>query len=381
MTTNWFERPFEELQHADLDRLKEQGEAESMFFEFKQQNPGARDVAKASASFANSHGGYLLIGVRAEGTENKITDIPGVTRMEGLSDRISDSIVGNLDPVPMFRTKLIPHDTQKDSVTVVVHIPESPNPPHIMTSTGIIYVRHPASADPIDRIKNRYELEELYRKKALTGDLSDVRARERLESKVSPEQEPPFGSMGVGTPWAMQVVLVPIVSGEDLIKDVFTSQFAGQFAIWATLSGTTEVRQDQDSIWNDDSGRGTAITRSGVIHGWVFGESEDEIIPGHADVLVRLLKTCEIARHTYASVEFHGLIQFRLRMYMWSAKRLAWGDWRQIPEASKQVVATGKDLIDISRRIRADDLQDSPPAVIVGVMKELLRAFGVRLYD
>ena len=158
---NPFNKEFEKVTTEDLEILK--SVAEGWNVEYKKEKLNGKRIAKSISSFANSHGGIYFIGIEANTQNNCALNISGV---DDSPDVIRDSVRGNLQPFPFFKTYTISLSNGKNILMAVV--PDGENPPYI-NSDGRIYRRQEAASDPIPEI-NRYSIDELYRKAGKYAD-------------------------------------------------------------------------------------------------------------------------------------------------------------------------------------------------------------------
>lgn len=132
-----------EFLHSDTD--------ETFFFEFKSDKENTKGVIKEISAFANTYGGYVLIGVE----DNK--EITGCK--EWNEERIHNVMHNCITPIPIFDVKQF--KTEDNSIVIVIKIEEGMIPPYI-TNNGHIYERVSSGSFPI---KESAKLNQLYYKK------------------------------------------------------------------------------------------------------------------------------------------------------------------------------------------------------------------------
>lgn len=136
-----------DLDVADLDRMLELDE--TLFVEHK-SGIGSEDsfgLARTVASFANTIGGWVLVGVRGGapiGSEEGWAS-PGAPT---LVDAVRDRLRGEIDPLPAFEARVLQH--AKGPVGVV-RVHESADTPHVSVRTGAVFVREVAGVDDASR--------------------------------------------------------------------------------------------------------------------------------------------------------------------------------------------------------------------------------------
>lgn len=161
-----FGKPLREVELADFDRLSENNVSEGVYVEFKQSFPDPHKVSKVIASFANTHGGYFVIGLAEEELTNIASGKIGVdtTEISNPKERIRDIVRDHLHPSPNFDSRVIQRHDYENYALIVVEVPESQDAPHIH-STGKIYTRTGEGSDPISPETDRWTLDKLYERR------------------------------------------------------------------------------------------------------------------------------------------------------------------------------------------------------------------------
>lgn len=141
---------FEELQNSDIEECIRYNE-ESFFFEFKEDAVSPNSLAEEISAFANTYGGYILIGVADDKT------ITGCSNWN--EQRIYNVFHDLVSPLPSFDIKKINFPSQ-DAV-YIIRVDEGSEPPYI-TNKGKIYERISSSSSVI---KDSNKLGNLYIKR------------------------------------------------------------------------------------------------------------------------------------------------------------------------------------------------------------------------
>jgi hypothetical protein len=165
MATGSFARgALAELTEAELGRMLELDE--SLFVEHKRDigEQTQYQVAKAVSSFANTLGGWLLIGVHeGKPVGGELAWASGDA--PPLVDMIRDRLRGEVDPLPAFEAKTMRVPGMNGPIGVV-RVYESSDTPHIVIRSGSVFVREVAgdtdAAAPLQpgttqRERRRYE--------------------------------------------------------------------------------------------------------------------------------------------------------------------------------------------------------------------------------
>jgi Putative DNA-binding domain len=189
-----------ELSLDDLARMLELDE--TLFVEHKSDvHPDhAYNLASAVASFANTLGGWLLLGVR----DGKPIAEPGSwfdPSGPPLVDVVRDRLRMEIDPLPAFEARVMTHS---DGPVGVVRVYESSDTPHVSIRSGSVFVRevagtsdaaHPKRPGGGLRGDRAYGAAQI-RSRAQLLELADRgrRASERVKQLVDPRQPLPLVS-------------------------------------------------------------------------------------------------------------------------------------------------------------------------------------------
>ena len=137
----------ESLTPEDLQLLVADSVSEGYFVEFKRILPAPTKIAKSIASFANTYGGWYIVGVTTDG-HNVAQRITGFS-LDEHHDPIAtlrESIRSGIDPVPVFFPQMVTLALQH--AVLVVYIPGEQDTPFI-TKDGCIYRRVSDRSDPV----------------------------------------------------------------------------------------------------------------------------------------------------------------------------------------------------------------------------------------
>lgn len=161
MTYNPFDKsPTDTLTAEDLNQLLEKNVAEGYYVEYKSQFVRNEKIGWSISSFANTYGGWYIVGVKEDKKNNVAREICGfdISEYPEPIDKIREIIKSNINPVPLFYPQLIKLNEEK--YVLAVYIPDEQDKPFICIN-GRIYRRTQDSSDPILE-NNRYALDKLY---------------------------------------------------------------------------------------------------------------------------------------------------------------------------------------------------------------------------
>ena len=141
---------WDKLRLKDIEKyLDTIDDDENFFIEFKEENIRNTQLTKEISAFANSFGGYILLGVndskKIVGCSNIWTEL-----------KINTIICNGISPTPHFDIKKF--DLKNSKKLYIIKVEEGTNPPYI-TNDGYIYQRVSSSSD---RVKDANTLNNLY---------------------------------------------------------------------------------------------------------------------------------------------------------------------------------------------------------------------------
>ena len=155
-------KPWDELRFSDVEALLSLDDDETIFFEYKNDKTKTHDVAEEVCAFANTYGGYLLLGIE---NDKSVTGCAQWTEQ-----KIHTTLHDSITPTPVFDVKKF---KTKQGVVFVVRIEEGGFPPYI-TSKGKIMHRVSSGSYTV---KDSYTLSQMFNKRKDSLD--------NIEKKIS----------------------------------------------------------------------------------------------------------------------------------------------------------------------------------------------------
>jgi hypothetical protein len=152
------------LDQTGLEELVRHGE--DLLVERKQDLPKPPRLGAAAGSFANTLGGWILLGVADDGAVHGWTK---PARLD-LQSHLGSLLGAELDPLPPFVADMREVDGKS---IAVIRVFASADVPHIVRGTGAVYVRSSKGKEPVDDHRTLLEL-------ARRGEEAEARARRRL---------------------------------------------------------------------------------------------------------------------------------------------------------------------------------------------------------
>ena len=143
-------KDWDELKSLDIRKFLERNGEENFFFEFKSDNEEPSKLMKEICAFANTYGGYILLGIDDD------KSISGCKKWT--EQRIHATIHDSITPPPIFSVRSFNLSRKK---IYIIKIEEGTNPPYV-TNKGQIFERLGSGSFPI---KDSYRLAQLDEKR------------------------------------------------------------------------------------------------------------------------------------------------------------------------------------------------------------------------
>lgn len=160
-----YTKPLSQLTTADLQELRDDAAVENVRLEFKAEVPGKDETLKKLSAFANTFGGYMVVGASAPSNDGRIEALRGVDEQPGYRQKIVQWCFGGASP-PLTAEVSDPISAPAGDgkVCYVVYAPESDIAPHFLNGRKGVYVRTDEfsarfEARPADENELRYLLD------------------------------------------------------------------------------------------------------------------------------------------------------------------------------------------------------------------------------
>ncbi len=135
-------KELEEVTYADLAQLKELDEGFALEFKRTWNDNVRAKVPKIIASFANSHGGWLVIGIADD--DKAVCPIP--KSPADYSQVLGELCRHHVSPTPRFDTRFIAEPANPDQGVLVVQVHEGDFPPYV--ADGVVEIREGSTSGP-----------------------------------------------------------------------------------------------------------------------------------------------------------------------------------------------------------------------------------------
>ncbi len=167
-----FTKNFEEISFSDIESLVENKTRESQVLEYKEKyNNNQTD--KLISAFANTHGGFIIYGVKSNSDNNEPTEIVKLEN-NNLEDTIDNVCYDSIEPYISCQSKYLENDDKTKRV-FIVNVPESDLTPHAIDNNSTVYIKVNAQKRPIEKatleqqewLKGRRIKSEMFRDKLI----------------------------------------------------------------------------------------------------------------------------------------------------------------------------------------------------------------------
>ncbi len=135
-----FEKPVSQLTTLDVAELLDHAAVENVRLEFKRDIPNKDDTLKKLSSFANTFGGFMVVGAEANSADGRIIALPGVDVSPSYKQTIVQWCFGGVSP-PMNVEVSDPIPVPGGRFCYVLSTNESDLAPHFLNGRKGLYVR------------------------------------------------------------------------------------------------------------------------------------------------------------------------------------------------------------------------------------------------
>jgi schlafen family protein len=207
-----FEKDISSLVEADLSKLISKGVAEGWYVEYKSDFPSSKKIGHSIAAFANSDGGWYILGVDADKTTNVAVSICGfdLATHPNPKDTVRN-IVAKIGPTPYFTSQLILLPNNR--ACLVIYVEKGFEAPYV-TLDGKIYRRVGEGSDPIAET-DHYAIQKLFERR--------LERKDRIESFSYPPFSLPYGQTGYQQGF-LEAYFYTQPVGNIVIKDFFSME-------------------------------------------------------------------------------------------------------------------------------------------------------------
>src|SRR5260370_4430740 len=164
---NPFSQPFNEVAFNDVGAFWKQKHPESTTLDYKKDVP--RDLAKHFATFSNTLGGMIIVGVEEAPATGEPLMWEGVINEGKLLERVNQ-FAANVNPIPTYNVRLT--DEKNNKIFLLINILEGDAQPYLANGDPTVWLRTGNISRPL-RQADREELVRMVEKKNLAIQVRD----------------------------------------------------------------------------------------------------------------------------------------------------------------------------------------------------------------
>jgi hypothetical protein len=220
--------PISQLKTSDPTELLQGQAVENTRLEFKREVPNKEDTLKKLSSFANTFGGFVVIGAAAQSKDGRIEDLTGVDEVPGFKQKIVDWCFKECSPpINVDVSSPIPTPNNDGKVCYVIFVEESDVAPHFLNGRRGVWIRTNEFSGRYEAaLADEAELRQLLHRRQLTLDRRRSiveRARKRFGTYLSTT----MSNLGKTTPSGalLELCLVPRFPAKQICKQEELPEF------------------------------------------------------------------------------------------------------------------------------------------------------------
>lgn len=380
-----FTKPINEITIDDVETFCKQGIGEGVRLEYKKDFSGKnanRQIAKEVASFANTYGGLLLIGVDEDDRKPK-TPLSGIDFTEGLEEKIVSIALKGINPPVFPEIQVCELKKNPEKAIIVIRVQESDETPHRIEQDTKIYIRAASQSEPA--LARFEEIEWLInrREKAIAN-------RERLLRRAYQRFAEKYKENKPGVKLACRgMSIIPLYPHGELTRylelpnRVVTTAVrcpAGEFPenVYNGVALQESIIFSSSMPWNDSmeikhteiNSFGLIFHKESVFETSVSGEQVIE----DPRTLEMIYKTLLFAKKFYKETGFGGIAYVRL--FFKGIKGRALTLPNLFPSGKKKYKNEFDDEINIERKVSVSKLLEDFEGVVLDLYREFLWSFG-----
>jgi Putative DNA-binding domain len=223
-----YSTPVSQLEFSDLAELLQEQAVENTRLEFKREVPDKDETLKKLSSFANTFGGFVVVGAAAQSKGGRIEDLRGVDEVPGYKQKIVDWCFKECSPpITVDVSGPIPTPGNNGKVCYVISVEESEVTPHFLNGRKGIWIRTNEFSGKYDAaLADEGEVRHLLHRRQLTLERRRSiveRARKRFGTYLSTTPT----NLGTTTPSGalLELCLVPHFPSRQICKQEELSKF------------------------------------------------------------------------------------------------------------------------------------------------------------
>lgn len=373
---NLFTKPITEIQFEDIENFCKERIPEGIKVEYKSDFPNNKKLAKVVASFANTYGGIVLIGVN-ESDSKPILPIKGIDYFKGIYEKINSICLKSIEPPVFPEIQICPIPEKSNKVVVIIRVEESDETPHRVEHNTKVYIRMAGQSEPV--LAPFEEIEWLmHRREKAIQNKERLLARAELRFREQPlfEKFAAFKKMHL-IPLYPSKVLVDIDNLDIAIKNARLrlqgEEFPFNLTSWKSLNESIIFEETIEST--EPFLAHLEINQFGLI--WYKESFREDCLPEHRGkihvlyVLEQLIKMVQFGLKLYKELGFWGALEINLTLEGVKNRRLT---YEHILEEFESVSLDNR--IEITRKTKVPELKQNWEEIILDIHKQFLWSCG-----
>jgi len=206
-----FDKPVSQVGTQDLQELLTEQAVENVRLEFKREVPDKDETLKKLSGFANTYGGFTIIGAEANSADGRIIGLPGVEVERSYKQTLVQWCFGGVaPPIEIEVSDPIQTPSGNGKVFYVIYTAESELAPHFLNGRKGVYVRtNEFSARFEPRLATENELRHLLDRRELVRQRRSElirRAQERFRVFAEKRYDESDSGRKIGSRFALSVI-------------------------------------------------------------------------------------------------------------------------------------------------------------------------------
>lgn len=385
----FFSKAIQDITTADLAELLATSAVETVRLEFKREIPGPDDMLKKLSGFANTFGGYLIVGAAGHSSSGRLESFPGVELQRNFKQTVIQRChEGIWPPIDVAVSEGIAAPESSDRFCYVVYAPESLATPHFLNKGRGAWVRTDEYSQRFEtRLANYEQLLHLNHRRTIAVDRRDRlfdRAVDRFDALASLDYSS-SGTRSGGLGANMSLGICPAFPTAKLQTEHDLHAMTPRCTVpWRSIAFPRgDVITQVDSVLNLQPSDVFSIVEVST-WGQVFyaceiehlaGDGADNRISGihlHA-FLGHVLVVLEHARSIYRSLGYSGPLMLRCKLRRIRGKRFMSFPRGNVPSLGPS--SKLDDELDVGLSLAADRLETARDDVARDLFKLLF--FGM----
>jgi len=381
-----FSTPISKLTFPDIEELLTGNAVENVRLEFKREVPKKEEILKKISSFANTFGGYIVIGAEGDNA-GKLIGLPGVLPENSYKQTVVQYCAGGLGPpvIPEV-SEPIPDATNSGRVFYVIAVSESELAPHFINDRKGVYIRTDEfSARYVPELAEEREIRHLLDRRLVIRDRRKAileRAYGRFKAHRDRRPTSHDDPRQIMNPSFLMMTIVPrypasqVVDHASLLNLVRRTRVAWRGVNFPRCYDHEFVCQHESAIALDPFGQASifeANTWGLLNYGFCIVEERPDYKGIHSlyfigRILISLDHAAELLRY------FNLSVSVQIKVTLSGVRDVPWVIFQGFPV--QHTSSPLDDVVEFSIESTTDMICDSPDAVAGEVLRTIFFALN-----